>query len=343
MNLIFTLCSNNYLAQAITLGKSIASFNPGYSFIIGLVDQKHGNLDYTALPFEVVEMDKIGIPDIEALIRKYEIRELNTAVKASFFKYFMKEMPEQSFATYLDPDILVYDSFHELEAVMRDHDFALTPHFTTPLNDMYRQQEEDFLNSGLYNLGFLSVKKSPAGLQMLDWWEEKLLSKAYIRFEKGLFTDQIWINFLPLYYDKVAILNHKGYNVAYWNLHEREILPELTVCFREQVFPLTFYHFSGYHPDHPEILSKYQDRFNLYDHPHLRDLFDTYRERLKENGFSQYTKINCVYSGIREKVYLEQRKDALRRMPFFKRSVRSIMLRLIRKMKIELDLNLSSR
>ncbi len=48
-------------------------------------------------------------------------------------------------------------------------------------------------------------------------------NKAFIDLKKGLFVDQIWINFVPLFFKKVRIFLHHEYNVAYWNLHERMI------------------------------------------------------------------------------------------------------------------------
>jgi len=37
--LAFTICSANYLAQAIALGDSLLQHNPSYTFVIGLVDE----------------------------------------------------------------------------------------------------------------------------------------------------------------------------------------------------------------------------------------------------------------------------------------------------------------
>jgi hypothetical protein len=45
--IIFTLCSNNYLAQAKTLGDSVKKFNPDVLFVIGLVDKLHPEIDYS--------------------------------------------------------------------------------------------------------------------------------------------------------------------------------------------------------------------------------------------------------------------------------------------------------
>ncbi len=45
--ILFTICSNNYWAQAMVLIKSAAKYNTSYKFYIGLVDDKHPSIDYT--------------------------------------------------------------------------------------------------------------------------------------------------------------------------------------------------------------------------------------------------------------------------------------------------------
>ena len=48
--LAFTICSANYLAQAIALGDSLLQHNPRYTFIIGLVDEIS---DHKSLPVQI--------------------------------------------------------------------------------------------------------------------------------------------------------------------------------------------------------------------------------------------------------------------------------------------------
>ena len=56
----FTLCSNNYLAQAKTLGDSFVRHNPAGHFVIGLVDRRREDVDYAALgPFEILPVEDL--------------------------------------------------------------------------------------------------------------------------------------------------------------------------------------------------------------------------------------------------------------------------------------------
>ena len=75
----------------------------------------------------------------------------------------------------------------------------------------------------------------------------KLKDLCFVQVDKGLFVDQIWLNYAPLYYDRVFIIRHLGYNIAYWNFHERSIEQMGGRWFVNKKFPLKFFHFSGIH------------------------------------------------------------------------------------------------
>jgi lipopolysaccharide biosynthesis glycosyltransferase len=334
---VFTICSNNYLAQAVTLGKSLIHFNPGYKFIIGLADRKSGLIDYLSLPFTVLEAEDIGIESYRDMYEKYNITELSTAVKPYFFKYFFKGIMLNDSIIYLDPDILVYSSCSDLESELSASDIIITPHFLTPLNDNKLQAEEDFLSSGIYNLGFIALKKSTEAEKMLDWWASRLFDKAFIDLKRGLFTDQKWINFVPLFFKNVKIFLHPGYNMAYWNLHERSLKSGNDGLIVNNEFPLVFYHFSGFNPLVRETLSKYQNRFSLNEIPGLRMIFMEYADKLMENGYTSYIKIRNYYEGIREGILVKKRKEMIRKLPLLIRLIRIIVIKLSAKRNLYLD------
>ena len=70
MLISFTLCSNNYLAQAKTLGDSFKKHHPDFEFIIGLVDDFSDQIDYTAFQdFTIIKAEDINIPDFKGFDR----------------------------------------------------------------------------------------------------------------------------------------------------------------------------------------------------------------------------------------------------------------------------------
>jgi hypothetical protein len=337
MVLVFTLCSNNYLAQAITLGNSLLVYNPDYIFKIGLVDRSSDTINYTNIPFEIIEVESIGIKAFDDMFKRYNLTELNTAVKPFYFNYFFKNELKVNYIIYLDPDILVYRPFIELDQILNENEIVITPHFTTPINDDKLQEENDFLNAGLYNLGFMALKKGEESQKLLKWWAKRLDKKAYINLAKGMFTDQIWINFAPLFFDKVHIFRHPGYNMAYWNMHERILVNAEQVVKNNIIYPLVFFHFSGFSPLKPDILSRYQNRYSFENRIDIIDLFKEYSEKLLNNNFTEFINYPCYYLIEKQKLEQNAYQNFKKSIPVYKRIFRGLILRFIKLFNINIE------
>ncbi|GAB2773507.1 hypothetical protein GCM10027275_15610 [Rhabdobacter roseus] len=297
MTIAFTLCSINYLAQARTLGDSLASTNPDISYFIGLVDRLEGvAFDPAYQPaYPLVEVHTIGIDGFDDMCERYNITELNTAVKPFYFTYFFQRFAEATNVIYFDPDIIVYQPLGGLLRSLGTSEAVLTPHINCPVNDRKTPNELHHLNTGVYNLGFVAFRRSTQTLAYIRWWEEKLRYECLIALCEGLFVDQNWMNFLPLFVPNTHIEREPGYNAAYWNLHERYFSEREGTFWVNEKYPLIFFHYSGYDPARPEVLSKYQDRFELKERPDTQALFEIYRERLIRNGNEYYRRFACCY------------------------------------------------
>lgn len=315
MTLAFTLCSINYLAQARTLGESLRRTNPHIRYVIGLVDR----LDKAQIPaenlpdFELLELQNIGIDGLDQMCEHYNITELNTAVKPYFIRYFFEHIPQVRNVIYFDPDIIVYQPLIALEALLEKHDFVVTPHLNTPIEDQLTPNELHHLNTGVYNLGFIALHKSPEAIDFVKWWEEKLFDECKIDLCNGLFVDQNWVVFAPVFWNNVHVEKHPGWNAAYWNLHERHF----SFQNGEHLVngqPVVFFHYSGYDPAKPAVISKYQDRFTFEQRNDLNPLFDYYREELLRNQNAYYRQFPCFYIK-KEPIYKYQRIRAILTKP----------------------------
>jgi hypothetical protein len=329
MKLAFTICSNNYLAHAKSLGDSLLKHNPGYHFAIILVDRRSTEIDYGFFhPYEIITVEELGIPDFESIWRKYNIVELNTAVKPSVFKYLFNKFPDAGNAFYFDPDILIYDPITDLENEFQVSDVLLTPHILTPMEYgpiKVVPSENTFLNFGLYNLGFLGLKNgSVVTRRLLDWWESRTLEYGYINMKDGFFVDQLWMNLVPIYFDKVRILREMGYNMAPWNLHERGQLIRLN---GKYLLPdssrLIFYHFSSYKFNEPDNMARHYDRFNFANSPAVKPLYEEYHDLLLANRIQAFSKVPCFFVKSRE-AYLEELKKEARKKGWIKRMLKAI-------------------
>ena len=297
MTLVFTLCSVNYLAQAHTLGDSLREQNPDFEFVIGLVDKlETKEIDQTKLPvYPLLEVDKINIFDFVGMCERYNITELNTAVKPFYFDYFLKNRPDITNIIYFDPDIIIFDKLTHLALNLEKYNIVVTPHITTPYNDNLWQSEEDLINTGIYNFGFVAIKRSDSAQKMVDWWCKKLEKECVIDLCNGLFVDQHWGEFFPIYFDNVLIDKHLGNNVAYWNLHERFCSQINQQWFINEYTPLQFFHYSGYLIALPNEVSKYQNRIHFATRPDIIPLFELYKNRLLNNNELYWKNFKCDY------------------------------------------------
>ncbi|WP_448702970.1 hypothetical protein ACFGVR_11520 [Mucilaginibacter sp. AW1-3] len=296
MRIAFTICSNNYLALAKTLADSYHIHNPGAQFVICLVDKKSDDVDYSQIKdTEVVAIEDVNIPGFGDLADKYDIVELNTAVKPFFIEYLFKRDVAASKVVYLDPDIYVLGSFSEVDKELGEHTLMVTPHITQPypLDDKVLP-ERTYLNYGIYNLGFIAVNRCAEADKFLVWWQERLRRFCYIDFADACFTDQLWVNFAPIFFKDVKVSLHQGINAAYWNLEDRQVSGgEQKVV--NGTYPLVFVHISGFNPYNPAQISVVQTRIDITQRPDIAPIYAEYAQKVLDNNYEGFKKIPCVY------------------------------------------------
>lgn len=286
-NAVFTIVSRNYFAYARTLGDSLRESNPDVEFNVLVVDRKDAAFEAEHRDWRITWVEDLGIEGFEHVAFKYDILELNTNVKPTFARRLLERHAK---VVYLDPDIFVYDSLQPIHDLLDRHPVVLTPHILTPIEDDLLPGETEFLNSGIYNLGFAGFNRSPAALAFLGWWERRCLHMAFNDQPRGLFVDQKWMDFAPALCPDACILRSKAFNVAYWNLHERQVTIRDDKPYVDDR-PLVFFHFSGLPPAGDDRISKYQTRFTLSARTDVAPLFGRYRAALERNGHAANLKI----------------------------------------------------
>lgn len=278
---ICTIIAANYAPFARVLAESFAEHHPDARCFVLVIDDIEGHLDPATEPFDILTPADIDIEPFDRMAALYDVLELSTAVKPWLLRHLLNVRGATTLA-YLDPDIEVHDSLAELEALLHEHRLVVTPHLTAPMpRDGLKPSETDILIAGSYNLGFIGLAPGPDTDELLDWWGERLATDCIVAPERGFFVDQRWMDFAPGLVPSFHVLRDPGYNVAYWNLPSREVKRSgdgWTVNGR----PLRFFHFSGFDPRQPHLLSKHQNRVQLADRPALRQLCQRYAKRLLE-------------------------------------------------------------
>ena len=240
MNRICTILAMNYLPQAIALEESIRKVYPEIDFYVLVIDSFSRDISYLPSATILLPEDLLIPPDWLTEMRSYyDAMELATSLKPFLLKTLLDDTVET--VTYLDPDILLFDTLHEGIEGAKDFGIALTPHRLTPSNILAPLfLELVFLRYGVFNLGYITVgQKSKA---MLDWWGSRLRWYSTKFPNDPAFTDQKWINLIPALYS-FKLIQSGGYNLASWNLDERP----LTIR-NKKIFvgtePLVFIHFA---------------------------------------------------------------------------------------------------
>lgn len=299
--MIFTtsICAN-YLPKAIVLAQSVKSHHPGSGFILCLTERERLKEADCHPSFDAVVLSKdLGIGNFNNFIFRHTVKEAATAVKALLFKYLLDKYPFENEFIYLDPDIYVLSEFSELKKILEVNDIVLTPQLTIP--EHKERPESTFeavvdnelcsLQHGVFNLGFLGIKRSAEGIRFVEWWNERLQMFCYDDIPRGIFTDQKWIDLAPCFFDHIKILKHPGYNVAPWNISMRKISQTEGHYFANGE-PIRFFHFSGFDSGaNLDMIRKYvPDEANA-----LYGLREKYVSLLKEEGQEKFGGLKWSY------------------------------------------------
>lgn len=283
---VCTIISKNYLHYARTLMASLRAVHPEWTPYVLLVDEVKGCFEPSQEAFRILEVSELPLPQPKHFFFRYSQLELNTAVKPWFLEWLFRDQAVDR-VVYLDPDIFVYRRLEEVEiALDAGAGVVLTPHLTGICTDDKKPSERDILKVGSYNLGFVAVERAAAMQGLLPWWKARLEFDCRVDTAEGLFVDQRWMDLAPCLFDRVHVLRHEGYNVAYWNLAHRRI-ERNDHGYTVNGSPLTFFHFSGLDPESPEAFSKHQNRFRLADLGAVIPLVERYCEAVRNQGAVQ--------------------------------------------------------
>jgi len=275
------------------MAQSLRAAVPQAELYLFIADRWNDATVAAAPELHAISVQAIGIPNLLDMAFRYDILEFNTSVKPFCFDYLFKQKGFDR-AIYLDPDVYVLKPLdHVLQAFAGGADCILTPHITQPIDDGRYPGEIQLLLAGVFNLGFAAFANSPDTRKFLAWWRHKLATGCLNDTANGMFVDQRYCDFAPAFIDRMTVLRHPGYNLAYWNLVYRPVEKSgggYFACGQ----PIHFVHFSGIDPQRPLLFSRYQDRFRRSDLGALGPLYDEYLAQLESHDFShglQFSKI----------------------------------------------------
>jgi glycosyltransferase involved in cell wall biosynthesis len=280
---IFTICSNNYLPAARTFFDSARLHHPEADLFLCLADRMIDMEGLYDSSWTVVQADSLSISDFRSFAFRYDIMELNTAVKPFMFRYLFDEL-EYDGVLYFDPDIEIFRPLqHVISRLRKGASFVLTPHLCSPSESTIEPNDLTIMQAGIYNLGFLAVRRGTESRAIIDWWARRLRFLCVNAQAQGIFVDQKFVDLVPGFAPHAHVCHDTTVNVAYWNLRQR-LLEHDEGGYTVDGERLTFFHYSGFDPRQPEHLSKHDTAFTEFMSPAIADLIEGYAGRLIANG-----------------------------------------------------------
>lgn len=230
---------------AINLAKSIKVHEPESKFAICIVEEqipkiiKKFNSNFIDYVFLAKDLE---LSHFYHHVFKHNNIEACCSMKPRTILHLMDKFPDNNKFVYLDSDIKVYSPLQVVSNLLNKYSIILTPHTIEPDETF---SELRFYKFGVYNLGFIAVSRTDETMRFLKWWKNRVEMLCYIDLDKGLFVDQKWIDFAPVFFNDVHVLRDPGYNVAWWDICHRKMAESPNGEKTVNGLPLCFFHFSG--------------------------------------------------------------------------------------------------
>ena len=290
------LCTRHFLPFARTAVQAFLEHHPDAIPVVLVVDADHP-CDIEIDGAEIRTGREVVGARFPFLLLKYTGFEICAASKSYLLEHLVDSGRFRKIV-FLDADVLVMSPMTALLEGLDDHDFVACPHLVAPFPLRPSAPERPSLGEvasvGILNTGIIGVRSGPAAKRFLATWREMVSAPGAFSGRESPQTEQIAFNWVISFGPDVQVLTDTAYNVAYWNLHERtlgcgslEPRPSATPPFTVDGRPLVAFHFSGFVPAKPRVLSVHDGRHSLYLLPTVARLISHYMDRLSANGLPQ--------------------------------------------------------
>ncbi len=235
---ICTISSKSHLFKAEVLFSSLRNRSTAEFFCL-CIDQEAKSMDCVTM----LKLADLQTPQSKQIIAKYKADKLRWACKPLILAHLLDLGFNK--VIYVDNDIHFFSSPQFLFDELDVYDVALTPHYYKANATKEQYWLEANFRVGLFNAGFIGVNSN--GISAMHWWADCCAYNIKKSTWRGLFDDQKYLDLMPVLFDNVRIIKHKGCNVAGWNL---DLSPrslnksgEVTLDYQ---WPLIFIHFNRF-------------------------------------------------------------------------------------------------
>lgn len=238
-------------------------------------------------PFEVVRPADVDLAPAELarMASMYDGLELSCALKPWIVEHALGRGADA--VLYLDADMEVHAPLGVAAELAGTGRIVVTPHQTAPPPQSEAfERDRIALAGGTFNGGFVAVGQERR--DFVGWWKERLARHCLDAMDEGFFVDQRWLDLVPALFE-YAVVRDPGWDAAFWNLDTRTASFDAS-GYRIDGSPLAFFHFSGFDPHRPYLLSTWllpSPAVLLSESPALLRLSRDHARRLLESGWDE--------------------------------------------------------
>ena len=239
MRYFCTYFDRNYLARGLALYRSLQRTCPSFELWVLCLDA----VCHRALSeLRISGMHLIPLEELEESDRQLCAVKSTRSLLEYYFtcspclpSFVLSHYTHVDRITYLDADLYFFRDPSDVFDVIEHSSIAIIPHRFHP-TFVGREQ------FGIYNVGWVSFRRDEQGMACLSKWREQCLDWCYVRCEADRFADQKYLDRWPADFSNVAVIRHKGANLAPWNVANYHLRhTESGVCVENE--PLIFFHF----------------------------------------------------------------------------------------------------
>lgn len=213
-----TYFDHRYAARGIAMIRSLRRHAPSARvFVLCLDDQVRSLLQKLDEPGVVLvsigEFERDD-PALSAAREDGRSRmEYYFTCSPSLIRYVMHAAPDAEWVTYLDGDLWFFSPPDCIYQELADASVGIVAH-------RYPSGHEAKNKYGIYNVGWVSFRRTPAGLACLDWWRERCLEWCLDTVDEAndRFADQRYLNRFSVLFSGVHAIANAGVNLAPWNI-----------------------------------------------------------------------------------------------------------------------------
>ena len=282
---LLTVATANYVYWADVLFSHARRIDPELRLTLLVADASRAALDpirqVLGPDVDVLCCDDLGFSFLADMRTYYGPLEFCSALKVLGSAYVLRS---EEACLFLDPDMVILDSLRETvlecpgKIVVCAHTLAPFPVDGASPDDL------ELCWSGHINGGVFLTRRGASGNPALDWLVGHTRYHWFVAPSLGMYADQQWFSALFYFFrDYTRLVEDRGVNVAYWNLHERSLREEDGHISLASGEPLRLMHFSGFLVPSGGKLSRHSSRqFDADTEAALRKLINRYEVELTD-------------------------------------------------------------